>query len=131
MKSLIDVYSKGASLVEPSHVPLFLEVFTSFVNSNPEAKEIVSEEDLIIQIKISDLDSYVIRIRENTMEWAKETISNPNLSLEMSLQTSVEVLLTGNAISAFMAGKIIVEGDIAKALVFQDLIDIFLGFINL
>ncbi len=129
MKSLINVYFKGSS-VEPSQVPLFLEVLTAFVNNNPEAKEVISEEDLIIQMKITDLDNYLIRIVDNRMEWTKKTVPNPNLILEMSLETSTEVLLNGDPVSAFMAGKIIIQGDIAKALVLQSLIDVFLDFIN-
>jgi putative sterol carrier protein len=65
------------------------------------------------------------------MEWAKGLVPNPDLTLEMSLQTSVETLIAGNAMSAYMEGKIIIEGNIAKALIFQNLIDIFLEFINI
>ncbi len=130
MKSLIEVYLKG-SPVEPSQVPLFLEVLTAFVNNNPEAKEIILEEDLIIQMKITDLDNYLIRIVDNRIEWSRETVPNPNLILQMSLKTSAEVLLNGDPVYAYMAGKIIIQGDIAKALVLQSLIDVFLEFINL
>jgi len=129
MKRLIEVYLKG-SPVEPSQVPLFLEILTAFVNNNPEAKDIISEEDLIIQMKITDLDNYLIRIVDNRMEWSKDTVSNPNLILEMSLKTSAEVLLNGDPVSAYMAGKIIIQGDITKALILQSIIDVFLDFIN-
>ena len=131
MKDLINVYLKGPSNVEPSQVPLFLDVLTVFVNNNPEAKETISEEDLSIQMKITDLDNYIIRIVDNRMEWYKGEETNPNLILEMDLETSADLLINGNPVSAYMEGKIKIEGDIAKALVFQDLIDIFLGFINL
>jgi putative sterol carrier protein len=131
MKSLIDVYLKGASIVEPYHVPLFLEILTFFVNSNPEAKEIILDENLIIQLIISDYASYILHIKNCIMEWAKGLVPNPDLTLEMSLQTSVETLIAGNAMSAYMEGKIIIEGNIAKALIFQNLIDIFLEFINI
>ncbi|MFX1572198.1 MAG: SCP2 sterol-binding domain-containing protein [Promethearchaeota archaeon] len=130
MKRLIEVYLHG-SPVEASQVPLFLEILTIFVNSNPEARDIISGEDLTIQIKITDLENYLIRINENRMQWSKETVPNPNLILEMSLETSVEVLLNGDPVSAYMAGKIIIEGYIVKALVLQSLIDLFLEFINL
>ena len=129
MKRLIEVYLKG-SPVEPSQVPLFLEILTAFVNNNPEAKEIISEEDLIIQMRITDLDNYVIRIVDKKMEWSKETVPNHNLVLEMSLKTSAEVLLNGDPVSAYMAGKIIIQGDITKALILQSIIDVFLDFIN-
>ena len=131
MKDLINVYLKGPSKVEPSQVPLFLEVLTVFVNNNPEAKETISEEDLNIQMKITDLDNYIIRIVDNRMEWYKGEETNPNLILEMDLETSADLLINGNPVSAYMKGKIFIEGDIAKALVLQDLIDIFLDFINL
>ena len=131
MKDLINVYLKGPFNVEPSQVPLFLEVLTVFVNNNPEAKETISEEDLSIQMKITNLDNYIIRIVDNRMEWYKGEETNPNLILEMDLETSADLLINGNPVSAYMEGKIIIEGDIAKALVLQDLIDIFLEFINL
>ena len=131
MKDLMNVYLKGPSNVKPSQVPLFLEVLTVFVNNNPEAKETISEEDLSIQMKITDLDNYIIRIVDNRMEWYKGEETNSNLILEMDLETSADLLINGNPVSAYMKGKIFIEGDIAKALVLQDLIDIFLDFINL
>lgn len=130
IKSLIEVYSKGPSIVEPFHVPLFLDILSSFVNNNPETKEVILDENLIIQLIISNLDSYRIHINKNKMEWFKGVTSNPDLTLEMSLQTSVETLITGNAVSAYMEGKIFIEGEIAQALIFQNLIDIFLEFID-
>ena len=131
MKDLMNVYLKGPSNVKPSQVPLFLEVLTVFVNNNPEAQETISEEDLSIQMKITDLDNYTIRIADNRMEWHKGEVTNPNLVLEMNLKTSAHLLINGNPVSAYMKGDILIEGDIAKALVLQDLIDIFLDFINL
>ena len=131
MKDLMNVYLKGPSNVNPSQVPLFLEVLTVFVNNNPEAQETISEEDLSIQMKITDLDNYVIRIADNRMEWNKGEVTNPNLVLEMNLKTSADLLINGNPVSAYMKGDILIEGDIAKALVLQDLIAIFLDFINL
>ncbi|MFX1344722.1 MAG: SCP2 sterol-binding domain-containing protein [Promethearchaeota archaeon] len=131
MKDLINVYLKGPSKVKPSQVPLFLEVLTVFVNNNPEAQNTISEEDLSIQLKLIDLDNYVISISDNKMSWYKGEATNPNFVLEMNLESSADLLINGNPVSAFMNGKIKVEGDIAKALILQDLIDIFLDFINL
>ncbi len=65
------------------------------------------------------------------MSWYKGEATNPNLVLEMNLKTSAELLINGNPVSAYMKGEIFIEGDIAKALILQDLIDIFLDFINL
>ena len=65
------------------------------------------------------------------IEWYKGEETNSNLILEMDLETSADLLINGNPVSAYMKGKIFIEGDIAKALVLQDLIDIFLDFINL
>jgi putative sterol carrier protein len=131
MKDLISVYLNGPSKVKPSQVPLFLKVLTIFVNNNPEAQETISGEDLSIQMKLTDLDNYVIRITDDKMSWYKGEATNPNFVLEMNLKTSADLLINGNPVSAFMSGKINIEGDIAKALILQDLIDIFLDFINL
>ncbi|MFW9940235.1 MAG: SCP2 sterol-binding domain-containing protein [Candidatus Thorarchaeota archaeon] len=131
MKDLINVYLNGPSKVKPSQVPLFLEVLTVFVNNNPEAQNTISEEDLSIQLKLIDLDNYVISITDNKMSWYKGDATNPNFVLEMNLESSADLLINGNPVSAFMNGKIKIEGDIAKALILQDLIDIFLDFINL
>lgn len=130
MKDLINVYLKGPTKVKPSQVPLFLEVLTVFVNNNPEAQNTISEEDLSIQLKLIDLDNYVVRITDNRMSWYKGEAPNANFVLEMNLETSADLLINGNPVSAFMNGKINIQGDIAKALILQDLIDIFLDFIN-
>ncbi|MFX0080350.1 MAG: SCP2 sterol-binding domain-containing protein [Candidatus Hodarchaeota archaeon] len=131
LKDLLNVYLEGISNLKASHVPLFLEILTTFVNNNPEAKEVISEEDLNIQMKITDLDNYIIRITNNRMEWSKGEIANSDLILETDLETSAALLIEGNPVSAYMAGKIRIEGNIAKALIFQDLIEVFLDFINL
>jgi putative sterol carrier protein len=131
MKDLLNVYLEGISNLKASHVSLFLEILTIFVNNNPEAKEIISEEDLKIQMKITDLENYIIRITNNRMEWSKGEIANSDLILETDLETSAALLIEGNPVSAYMAGKIRIEGNIAKALIFQDLIEVFLDFINL
>ncbi|MFX1480026.1 MAG: SCP2 sterol-binding domain-containing protein [Promethearchaeota archaeon] len=131
MKNLITIYKNKSTDIKPSHVPLFLEILTTFVNNNPETKEIITDEDLVIQLKITDIGDYIISLLNNKMEWSTKKVANPNLILEMTLQNSVDLLLNGNPMSAFLEGRIIVEGDIAKALVFQSLIDVFLEFIDL
>ena len=131
MKNLINIYLDKSSDIKPAHVPLFLEIFTIFVNNNPETKEMIMGEELTIQMRITDLANYTISLLNDKMEWSTDPVTNPSLILEMSLQTSVDILLNGDPMSAFIEGKIVIEGDIAKALVLQSLIDVFLEFIDL
>jgi len=131
MKNLFDVYARGASTVDPSHITLFFKVFATFVNYNPEAQDLISGEDLKIQMSIINHGDYLIRIVDSKMSWSEETISDFTVKLEMALETSAEILLDGDAVSAFMAGKIKVMGELAKALFFQELNELFLEYLNL
>ena len=62
---LFDIYARGIDVLEPMHIPLFFEILTAFVNNNNEAKKLIENEDLIIQMNIINVGKYFLRITDN------------------------------------------------------------------
>jgi len=131
MKKLFNVYARGVTIVDPEHIPLFFTVLTVFANCNPEAQEYISDEEQRIQIIIKEVGNYLLEFKEGKMSWSEELGENTTLKLEMDLKTSAQVVLDGDAVSAFMAGDISLEGNVANGLFMQELIEIFLDYLNL
>jgi putative sterol carrier protein len=134
LKKLFDVYARGSTVVDPMHVPLFFEILTAFANNNSKAKELLSSEDLIIQMNIINVGHYFIRIVDTKFGWAIGDAPNPNIKFEMGFKTSAEVIFERDPINAFMRGEIKVavgENDWFKVFIIKDLTDLLLEFLKI
>ena len=134
LKKLFDIYARGISVLEPIHIPLFFEILTVFTNYNPQAKKLISGEDITIQMNIVNVGKYFIRIVNDKLGWAIGEAPDPNLRFEMGFKTSAEIIFETNPIDAFMKGKLKVEAkenDIFKVLILKDLTDLLLEHLNL
>ena len=60
---------------------------------------------------------------------AEENIDNASLKFSMALTTAADIFLSGDAAQAFLGGKIDAEGNIAEALVLNDVITVFLDLL--
>jgi putative sterol carrier protein len=134
LKKLFDIYARGISVLEPIHIPLFFEILTVFTNNNPQAKKLISGEDITIQMNIVNVGKYFIRIVNEKLGWAIGEAPDPNLRFEMGFKTSAEIIFETNPIDAFMKGKLKVEAkenDIFKVLILKDLTDLLVEHLNL
>lgn len=134
LKKLFDIYARGISVLEPIHIPLFFEILTVFTNNNPQAKKLISGEDITIQMNIVNVGKYFIRIVNDKLGWAIGEAPDPNLRFEMGFKTSAEIIFETNPIDAFMKGELKVEtkeNDIFKVLILKDLTDLLLEHLNL
>jgi len=126
MRKFYNLYMDGAKDIDPADIPLVFDIFTTFGNLNPEAQEILDEEDALIQMNVPDVGSFVIKVADNKLSWSDQKIDNAELEFELSLETAADLLLSGDAATAFLEGRIEAEGNIAQALVMNDLIQVFL-----
>ena len=113
---------------------MFFEILTVFTNYNPQAKKLISGEDITIQMNIVNVGKYFIRIVNDKLGWAIGEAPDPNLRFEMGFKTSAEIIFETNPIDAFMKGKLKVEAkenDIFKVLILKDLTDLLLEHLNL
>lgn len=131
MKKLFDVYARGASTVTPEQIPLFFNVLTVFANHNPEALEHIADDDHKIQMTIRDVGIFVLDFKDGKMSWSENTAEDATLKIEMNMETSAQVVLEGDAVSAYMAGEISLVGNVSEGLFMQELIEIFLDYLNL
>jgi len=126
MRKFYNLYMEGAQDIDPADIPLVFDIFCTFGNLNMEAQEILDEEDALIQMNVPDVGSFVIKVKDNKVSWSNEKIDDAELEFELSLQTAADLLLSGDAATAFLEGRIEAEGNIAQALVMNDLIQVFL-----
>ena len=133
IKKILNLYQAGSNFVEPFHIPIFFDVFTAFTNVNPIAQKFILDSKHVIFIEIKDVGSFTIQISDKKMDWYKGAPSKCSLRLELDLPLATEVILYGDIVTSYMAGNIQLDGEeaVASALFLQELIQIFLEFLNL
>ena len=130
MRKLYNVYMEGATDIDPNDIPLIMDIFCTFANLNAEAQEILEDEEYVVQMVLTDINkSYVVRAKDQKVSWAEENIDNPSLKFSMALTTAANIFLSGDAAQAFLGGEIEAEGNIAEALVLNDVITVFLDLL--
>jgi len=128
MKKLYELYEAGATDVNTDDIPLFFNIFCAFINLNEEAKEVVEFEDLRVQMIIKEAGPYFIYKDEEdgTVKWKAEKVEDSILEFEVSIKTAADVLLGGDAASAYLSGEVTATGNIGQALILQELLELFL-----
>jgi alkyl sulfatase BDS1-like metallo-beta-lactamase superfamily hydrolase len=130
MRKLYNVYMDGAKDIDPDDIPLIMDIFCTFANLNAEAQEVLEDEEYTVQMVLTDIGkSYVVRAKDNKVSWAEEDIDDASLKFSMALTTAADIFLSGDAAQAFLGGKIDAEGNIAEALVLNDVITVFLDLL--
>ncbi len=131
MKKLLDIYLNGSEYADPSILPLFLEILTAFTNLNPKAQNFIRDENQIFLIELKDDSSYVIQLKNGKMRWYEGTSEFFTFKAITTLKDSIDIVITGNPISPYLKGNLIIEGDISYALFYQELIHLFLDHLGL
>lgn len=121
---------EGAKDIDPDDIPLIMDIFCTFANLNAEAQEVLAEEEFVVQMNLTDIGkNYVVRAKDNKVSWAEGKSDDASLQFSMALTTAADVFLSGDAAQAFLGGKIDAEGNIAEALVLNDVITVFLDLL--
>ncbi|MCP4762459.1 MAG: hypothetical protein GY870_11815 [archaeon] len=131
MKNLFKIYKAEAEGLEPEHVPMFLKVLATFVNLNPEAQEEIEDTNYVIKMSVDNIADYNIKIADGVMTYSKESLGEPSMTFKMDVNTVGELISDGDAVSAFMAGKITVDGELNKAMEFQTLMEMLMNYIDI
>jgi len=128
MKKLYQIYESGATEIDTSNIPVFLNIFCAFINLNDEARDIIETEDFRIQMIIKDIGPYLIYKdqKDGQVKWINEKVDNAILEFEVAIKTAVDVLLGGDAASAYLSGEVTAKGNIAQSLILQELLELFL-----
>ena len=127
MKELLQAYNTGPEAIKPEHVPQFLNVLAAFININPEAQEEIEDADLKIAMKFTDVGDFYISVENNKMTVSDKSFNgDATLELIMPLSTMTDVMFDGDAVSAYMAGQITVNGDLSQAMLFQSIMEMLI-----
>lgn len=126
LKYLLEVYNDMVEPNDPSIMASFMKILTAFVNNNSEAQEEIEGMNLKLQLTLTDDKSYLIVIKDGKMNWSEGTADDATVKIEMPLTIGTNLLKEGDAVSAYMAGEITVEGNLQEAMTFQEIIQIFI-----
>ena len=131
MKELLQAYYDGPDAIKPEHVPQFIKVLAAFININPEAQEEIEDADMRISINLEGAGEFNILVEDNKMTVLDQGFNgDTTLSLSMPLSTMVDVMFDGDAVSAYMAGQITVDGDLSQAMLFQSIMELLIEYIE-
>lgn len=131
IKTLLEVYQKGIKTANASHIPLFNDIFCLFVNHNPSAQKSIENHDILFEFLIHQYGKYFIQIQNSEMKWSESSKRTPDLIMMTDIDTSAGILIKGDAMKAFLEGKIQVGGNSLYALFYLELILMFLEFLNI
>ncbi len=130
MKKLLEIYNGEGGADDPSVITKFLRVFCAFLNNNQETQEEMSDNQIRLQLKIKGVGDYLMTVVDGKASWKEETANDATITIEMTLENAVNLVKTGDAVSAYMAGIISVNGNLQDGIWFQDLLALFIDFIQ-
>ena len=131
MKELLKVYQEGPDAVKPEHVPYFLDILSVFVNTNGEAQDEIEDTDFLVHLIVDKQDDYYIKLEGGKMSVSKEPLGDPTLTLRINSDAIGELITDGDAVSAYMNGKIEVEGDISEGMAFQSIMELLIYYLDI
>ena len=125
VRELIGIYTGRIGVEDVSIVPKFLHILTEFINHNPEAQDEIEGEELHLQLTITGHADYTIYVVENHMRWEEGASKDAQVTIEAPLDKCANIIIEGDAVSAYLAGELNVKGALQDGLFFQELIEIF------
>ncbi|WP_422123297.1 SCP2 sterol-binding domain-containing protein [Planococcus sp. X10-3] len=96
-----------------------MEQIEKEINKNPEP---ISGMDTVYQFEI-DGETYQLQMKDGTAKILEDSVSDPNCTLIMS-SDNFHKFLAGklNGMTAFMTGKLKIQGDMTKALKLESIV---------
>jgi len=128
MRKFMHVYDSGTTDVDQKDIPLFFNFFCKFINLNQDARNVIEKEDLRVQMIVKEMGPFLFYKDKDDgdVKWSTEKVEDYILQFEVSIKTTTEVLLGGDAASAYLSGEVTATGNIAQALILQELLELFL-----
>lgn len=126
LKELKKKLEKGPEAADPDDTLKGFELLKQFSQENDEIKEFMTEMDILVQFEIFDIDKfYWLSVKEGKMDYGEGKVENPSFIMGTGMDIAVTMLFNEyDPVSAYMAGEIIIEGDLPAAMEFQDIINI-------
>ncbi len=125
MERLKEIKEKGADSATPEDIPIGLGVITEFINTNPDAQNLIKGLEMKASFIIEDADTYLLSVANGKSEYLKQSEKDTNFTLTTNLKT-ITVVLIGQSDAAieWIKGDIEVEGDFEKMVDFFELMEL-------
>lgn len=120
-------FEEGPAAASLSDIPLLFKFSKELIADNEELKEDYLDEIINVQIIISDYDNktFWIRIKDADFDFGEGNIDDASFTITASLLTMSKLIYGENdAVSAYMAGDISVEGNLQDAIAFNEFLEI-------
>ena len=123
LKRIMDLGPEGA---DPTYTLKAFEFFSQLAKENEEIIDMLKEINIKVQVIIFDTDyKYWLTASEGSINYGEGEIADASLTMSTSMEIAVGMLYGDfDPVSAYMSGEIIMEGNLADAMEFQDILDV-------
>jgi len=123
MKEKLDAGSDSANIDDTLKV---FELYDQLAQKDGYLKEEIEEMELSVQLIINDRDKkFWVKVSDGKMNYGEGEFEDPSFTFSTDFETGSKILFGEiDATSAYMAGDITVEGNLADALAFQEIIEL-------
>ena len=119
-------FEQGPEAATLADIPLLFNFSKQLITENEELREDYMEEKINVQLDLTDADKkFWIRIKDADFSFGEGTIDEPSFTLKADLNTMATLIFgEQDAVSAYMAGNITVEGNLQDAMAFNEFLEI-------
>ena len=128
LKKLKEKYDAGPESASLTDLPLLFKFSKELLAENEELREEYMDMEMNVSLILTDYDKqFWIRIKNADFDYGEGPIDDASFSLAATTVMMIKILFGEiDAASAYMAGDITVEGNLADAMMFNEIIE--LGF---
>ena len=80
MERLKEIKKKGADTATPEDIPIGLGVIIDFLNSDPDAQNLIKDMELKAIFTVESVDSYLLTVANGKSEFVKKSESAASTS---------------------------------------------------
>ncbi len=125
LKKLKEKFDAGPEAVDIADLPLLIKFSKQLIKENEELAEEYGDLEINVSLVIKDFDKrFWIKIKDADFDFGEGEIENPSFTLTSSMLMMAKLLFgETDATSAYMAGDLTVEGNLADAMAFNEIIE--------
>ena len=126
LKKLKEKYEAGPESVSIADLPLLFRFSKELLTENEELREEYMDVEMNVALVLTDFDKkFWVKIKDADFEYGEGAIEDASFTLTASSNAMIKILFgETDATSAYMAGEISVEGDLARAMEFNEIIEL-------
>jgi putative sterol carrier protein len=125
LRKLKEKFDAGPEAVTIADLPLLIKFSKQLIKENDELAEEYGDLEINVSLVIKDFDKkFWIKIKDSDFDFGEGEIEKPSFTLTASMLMMAKLLFgVTDATSAYMGGDISVDGNLADAMAFNEIIE--------